>query len=409
MMQRLALNPAFAKLWAASALSNVGDGIARAAFPLLAALLTRDPALVAGFTFALTLPWLLFSLHAGALIDRWDRRQVLAFAAAGRMLLLACLSIVAYFNAVHLAFLYAVAFLYGLIEVFFDNASMTILPSVVDKQNLERANSRLFATSYIGNGLLGPSLGGLLFAVFVGLPFLVHGGLLVFVTALIAALRGSFRSVNSEAGRTRLSRDIGAALGWLRKNRVLFSMAVVAGITNVAGTAAFSILVLYALQTLQIGEAGYGLLLSVGTLGGLLGTLVAAPLSQRLGSGNAILGAILIEGFSYLLMVARPSVWLTAAALGLHALAIVLWNVNAVSLRQSITPDHLLGRVNSAYRLVGEGATPLGAVVGGFLAKQFGLTIPFLMGGAAVLLAFFVVLPLINNRTVLAARQLAQQ
>jgi MFS family permease len=148
-MPALSLNPTFKKLWQASALSNLGDGIARPAFPLLAALLTRDPALVAGFTVALSLPWLLFSLHAGALIDRWDRKRVLVWAAALRMLL-AALSLVIFIDAISLNLLYVVAFLFGSIEVFFDNASTTVLPAVVERGDLLARQFGLSAPYWLG-------------------------------------------------------------------------------------------------------------------------------------------------------------------------------------------------------------------------------------------------------------------
>ncbi len=404
-MPALSLNPTFKKLWQASALSNVGDGIARSAFPLLAALLTRDPALVAGFTVALSLPWLLFSLHAGALIDRWDRKRVLVWAAALRMLLLAALSMVIFVDAISLSLLYVVAFLYGIIEVFFDNASTTVLPAVVERGDLEGANSRLYSTRYIGNGLLGPTVGSWLFTLFAGLPFLVHGGLLVFTTYLVASMRGRFGADDGEAEPSAgILADIRVAMVWLRENRLLLNLAFVDAVLNIFGRAGRAILVLYALEILLIGEQGYGILLSAATIGGLLGTLVAAPISERTGSGRAILASILLIALSYPLMVAFSNPYITGLAMGIRSFSILLWNINVVSLRQSIVPDHLLGRVNSVYRVVGMGATPIGAALGGILARQFGLTTPYWLGGIVVFLTFLVALNTINNHTVGKAR-----
>lgn len=403
-MPSIALNPTFKKLWQASTLSNIGDGIARSAFPLLAALLTRDPALVAGFTVALSLPWLLFSLHAGALIDRWDRKRVLVWAAALRMLLLAILSLVIFVDAISLNLLYVVAFLYGSIEVFFDNASTTVLPAVVERGDLESANSRLYSTRYIGNGLLGPTVGSWLFTLFAGLPFLVHGGLLVFTTYLVASMRGRFGVDEDAEPSAGIVADIRVAMAWLRENRLLLNLAFVAAVLNLFGRAGRAILVLYALEILLIGEAGYGILLSAATIGGLLGTVVAAPISQRTGSGRAILGSILLIAISYPLMVAFNNPYVSGLAMAIRSFSILLWNVNVVSLRQSIVPDHLLGRVNSVYRVVGMGATPIGAAIGGILARQFGLTAPYWLGGIVVFLTFLLALRTINNHTVGTAK-----
>jgi hypothetical protein len=321
------------------------------------------------------------------------------------MLLLAALSLVIFIDAISLNLLYVVAFLYGSIEVFFDNASTTVLPAVVERGDLESANSRLYSTRYIGNGLLGPTVGSWLFALFAGLPFLVHGGLLVFTTYLVASMRGRFGVEADAEPSAGVVADIRVAMVWLRENRLLLNLAFVAAVLNIFGRAGRAILVLYALEVLFIGEAGYGILLSAATVGGLLGTVVAAPISQRMGSGRAILASILFIAISYPLMVAFSNPYISGFAMAVRSFSILLWNVNVVSLRQSIVPDHLLGRVNSVYRVVGMGATPLGALLGGLLARQFGLSAPYWLGGIVVFLTFLLALRTINNHTLGAARE----
>jgi hypothetical protein len=244
-LRRGGLGPEFRKLWTANAISNLGDGVTFVAGPLLAASLTRDPLLVAGLSFAQRLPWLLFSLVSGALVDRLDRRRLMATVDVGRCLLLGLLGVAVLLDAVTIALLYAVFFAVGVAETLFDNASVSILPSVVAKERLPKANGRLLGARVVAEDLAGPPLGGLLFAAAAAVPFLLDAGTFAAAAALVAAMRGRFRVERpAEAPSTTLRSEIAEGVRRLWRNRLLRILALAIGLMNVTLMAAASILVL---------------------------------------------------------------------------------------------------------------------------------------------------------------------
>jgi hypothetical protein len=273
---------------------------------------------------------------------------------------------------------------------------------------LETANSRLYLTNLLGNQLLGRALGSALFSVVVFLPFLLHGIALAFTAALVYSLQGTFRSVRSglDSASQAVHMEILEGMRWLVTHRLFLVTAIIASIENLLGTACFSILVLYALEDLKLTEATYGLLISTGAIGGLLGSLVTSSVIRKLGSGGAIFFAILTAGLSNA-GTTIPNAFVVALMLGLHSFSNVIWGVVILSLRQALIPDQLLGRVNSVVRLVSWGVIPLGAGLGGFLGSTFGLATPFWVAGAVVIALGFVVLPYVNNSAVQLARSAA--
>jgi MFS family permease len=263
------LGPEYRKLWAASAVSNLGDGITLVAGPLLAASLTRDPALVAGLTFAQRLPWLLFSLLSGALVDRLDRRRLMAAVDLFRTVVVGVLGVAVMLGWASLPLVYVAFFLLGTAETLFANASIAIMPAVVPKECLERANGRLFAAELSANEFAGPPLGGALFAVAAALPFLVDAGTFAASAAMLLALRGRFRVAPAEgpAGKT-IAAEIAEGIAWLLRHRLLLVLAIMLGAGNLTFSATFSVLVLFAQDVLGLGSVGYGVLLTAGASAG---------------------------------------------------------------------------------------------------------------------------------------------
>ncbi len=401
----------FHKLWAASAASNLGDGISLAAAPLLAAALTRDPTLVAGLVFAQRLPWL-FTLVSGALVDRLDRRVVLGavnLARAGLMGLLGLATLAGWGN---LPLLYGIFFLLGTAETLSDNAALAILPAIVQRDRLESANGRLYATQTIANEFAGPPLGGVLFVLLAATPFLLNAGWYALAAALVLLLRGQFHAQPAgrvaAGARPSLRADIRAGLRWFWSRRLLRTLGLMAGADNFFSAATTAIFVLYAQEVLGIGDAGFGLLLASGAIGGVAGGLVAARLAAWLGAGRAIFATNLLPGAAYIVMALTDSPYLVGAMLAVTSFAAMVGNVILISLRQAIIPDHLLGRVTSAYRLLALGALPLGALFGGFLARNVALTAPFWVGGVLLIVMAFGLLPAVNNRTLARVREEAR-
>jgi MFS family permease len=402
---RPVLGPEYRKLWTASTISNLGDGITLTAGPLLAASLTRDPVLVAGVAFAQRVPWLLFPLISGALVDRLDRRRVMGYVDAARTALIGALGVAVLLGWASLPLMYAIFFLMGTLETLFDNASQAIIPAVVSRDRLERANSRLYAAEIVSNELAGPPLGGFLFSVAVAVPFLLDAGTFAAAAALILALRGRFRPERPEgAPPTTLAAEIGEGLRWLWNHRLIRTLAVMLGVFNMTLAATDAIFVLFAQDILGLGSFGYGVLLTSGAVGGLIGSLMADRIIVWLGSGRALQAAVLVSAVVLSVVALSESAIVVWAAFLLIGMTGVVWNVITVSFRQAVVPQDIFGRVNSVYRLLGWGGISVGALLGGFLARSFGLTAPFWFAAAVLAIMFVLSLPLVNNRTVAEAR-----
>ncbi len=376
--------------------------------PLLAATLTRDPVLVAGAAFAQRLPWLLFPLFAGALVDRLDRRRVMGYVDATRCLLIAALGFAVAFDAATLPVLYAVFFFLGTLETLFDNAAQAILPSVVPRRNLEKANGRLYAAEIVANNFVGPPLGGFLFTVFAAAPFLLDAGSFAAAAALILALRGSFKPLRPEdAPPTTLVADIREGLAWLYGHRLLLTLALMLCVMNMMFGATEAILVLFAQERLGLGATGFGVLLTAGAVGGIFGSLIAEKVTDVLGAGRTLLACVALSAAPLVVQALTTNAYVFGAMISIFGAAAVTWNVITVSLRQSIAPEAIFGRVNSAYRLLGWGGISVGALLGGFLARGFGLTAPFWVAAAVLGAMFFMTLPLITNEKLEEARNAA--
>lgn len=397
------LGPSFGRLWTAHAISNLGDGVTVAAFPLLAATLTRDPILVAGAFAAHRLPWLVFPLVSGALADRLDRRAVIVAADLVRAGLLTFLVAAVLTDLLTLPLLYGVAFLLATAETLADSAAEAFLPALVGRGDLQRANSRLFVTELVGNQFLGPVLGGVLFALGASAPFAVDAATFAGAAVLVTLIRGRFHPQRG-AERTGLGRDILDGLRWLLRHRVLRTLAISAGLTNLGGMMVLGIFVLYAQDVLGVGEVGYGILLATIGVGGLIGGTAAPAISARVGDARSLLLASGMIGVCALALAVTSVVGVVSAMLLLVGAGIAIWNVNSVSLRQELSPDAMRGRVASVARLLAWGTQPVGAALGGVVAASFGLRAPFVATAGIVLVEFALVATIVTPRAVAGAR-----
>jgi MFS family permease len=345
--------------------------------------------------FAEQLPWLVVSLPAGALIDRVDRRRLMATVDVLRMLLMAVLAVAARGGWAGIPLIATAAFLLGVGETLFANAAQPLIPAVVPRGgDLVRANSRLYAGELIADGFAGRPLGGLLFAAAAGLPFLIDAGSFGVSAVLLLALSGTYRPARVAGPPRALRHEIAEGLRWLWGQRLLRGLAGLLCLLNFMNALAFAVFVLFALQVLDLGEAGFGVLLIFGAVGGVLGSLVGGRLARVLGAGPVLVGAMAGEAVSYLGIGLSSSRVAVALLLVLNGLVGVVWNVITITLRQRIVPDRLLGRVTGAYRLVGLGLLPLGALLGGVLADAAGLRAPLIVAGAACALGAIASVPL---------------
>ena len=376
------------RLWAASAGSNLADGIFWVALPLLAIRLTDSPALVAGVTIASRLPWLLFALVAGALADRLDRRRTMILVDIFRAGLLGALALATFAGLESLALLYVVAFALGVAETLFDTSAQSIMPNLVERDRLSRANGRLYAVELVMNQFVGPPLGGYLAAAGIALAFGTGAAAYLLAAASLLAIAGTFRPVR-EGPPKRIHEDIAEGLRYLLGHRLLRVLALMVGVGNLASSAVFSVFVLYAVAPgpLRLDELGFGLMTTSLAIGSLVGSFLVERLERRLGRANLLAVSMFAMSWTLLVPVLTTSVpiifavWLLSGAIGIG------WNVVTVSLRQRIVPDAMLGRVNASYRLLAWGTMPIGAALGGIVAQAFGLAAVFwIFGGLQIAL-----------------------
>ena len=397
------LGASYWKLWTSSGLSNLADGVFKIALPLLAIQFTQSPTLVAGLTVAATLPWLLFALTAGALADRLDRRKLMLWANLSRAMLPALLIAVILLDLGSIWALYVVALMVGVAETLYDTSAQSILPQVVHRDQLSRANGRLYAVELTANQFIGPPLGGLLVALGVVAGFAAPAVLWLAAVGVLFLVPGTFRTEREV--KTTLRFDIGEGLRFLWNQKILRTLAVMTGVFNFASSAAFAVLVLFAVgpaSQMGLSEVGFGLLLTASALGALVGSLIAERVEAKLGRSKSL--ALTIVGGA--LFVGAPALTDNPYVLGpllfVGGVLIVLWNVITVSLRQRIAPNRLLGRVNSAYRLLAWGTMPLGAAAGGLLAQWLGLQVMFGIMGVLTL-ALLGMMPILTDKAIAAA------
>jgi MFS family permease len=383
---RPALGADYWRLWTSTGLSNLADGIFKVALPLVAIRFTDSPTLIAGLAFALTLPWLVFALPAGALADRLDRRSVMLGANAVRALLLALLALAAVADAGAIWVLYAVALCNGVAETLYDTSAQSILPLVVPRDGLVRANGRLHAAELTANQFVGPPLGGFLVAAGAALAFGTPAALWAAAVAVLLRMRGRFR-IGRER-RTTMRADVAEGLRFLWRHRLLRTLAVMVGVMNLGSNATFGLLVLYAVgptSAMGLSDPAYGLLFATIAAGSLVGSLVAERIERRLGRARSLAVTVVASALLVGIPALTTDAFLMGAGFLIGGVAIATWNVITVSLRQRITPDRLLGRVNSGYRLVAWGSMPLGAAAGGLLAQTLGLRAVFAIMGVMTL------------------------
>ncbi|ASY19664.1 major facilitator superfamily protein [Candidatus Planktophila vernalis] len=428
------LGSSYWKLWTATAISNLGDGVSMVAYPWLASAVTRSPILIAAAGFASRLPWLIFTLHAGVLTDRFDRRKLIVAMDFMRGLLTVFVGLVVFFNKdsfpaldelttitnletnwpIYFTLLIT-AFLFGLAEVLRDNSAQTLMPSVVDKENLEKANGRMWSAESLTNSFIGPPLGSLLIGIAIFIPFFFDAVSFFFAVALIASLKGTFKPVADDKPREKINfkAEIKEGYVWLWAHPLLRPMAIILGSMNGLGTMVGATFILFAQEVLETSVFTFALLGTAGAVGGTVGGLLAPKISAKLGSGRSLamtLAAAPIGSLIIALTTTWQVVWVVVVFETFFA---ILWNTITVSLRQSIIPTHLLGRVNSVYRFFAWGSIPIGMFVGGglvsaltlVLSRENALRAPYLFGVVLGLLLWALAAPRLTTAKIEAARK----
>ncbi len=374
---------------ASSWVSNLGDGIALSAGPLLVASLTHDAFLVA---LAATLQWLpplLFGLVAGALTDRLDRRLIVLSVDLTRAAVVSVLTLAVATDHVSIAGVLVTLFVLSTAEVFADNSSQTLLPMLVARDDLTVANARLQTGFITLNQLAGPPLGAALFAAGAAWPFGAQAVVIGLGAVLVSRVAVS-RAGAAERPSTRMRHDIAEGFRWVLHHAAVRTLVLTIFTFNITFGAAWSVLVLYATRRLGLGAVGFGLVTTVSALGGLAGTLAYGWITRRVSLGNIMRVGLVIETFTHLALAltTSPKVALPIFfVFGAHAF---VWGTTSITVRQRAVPTALQGRVGSVNLVGVYGGLVIGSAIGGALAQRHGLTAPFWFAFAGS--AIFVVL-----------------
>ena len=376
------LPKAFHRLWAASCISYLGDGVYLAALPLLAASLTRDPFTLGLVASGALLPSLFFSLPGGALVDRWDRRRTMLIADLARGALLAVPAVAMLLGWAGVQLLIVVAFCLGTAQIFFDTASSAYLPQLLDRDVdlLQQATARKFGAQTVASEFVGPPVGSLLFALSRAVPFLANALSFLASGVLIRTLPS--QPVTPRTAKASLAAEIREGVAFVVRNRILLASALRFGMGNVAFMAGDAVLVLFARENLHLGNFGYGVLLTAQAVGGLAGTVLARLLGKWLRIGGALILTAGVEAFAQLCLGLSTNAVEGALALIVTGAAMAATMVLGPSISQAIVPPALNGRVSATNRLFAFGSAPLGAALGGYLGSVAGLRAPFLIGAA---------------------------
>ena len=404
----------FNLLLTASTFSNLADGIAGFAYPWLFSLLTRDPLLISIVSVLVNLPRLIFVLYAGVIADKFNRQKILIFTRLGQVFLTSIFIVLIYLNLDNIPkevqfnepqfeskFLiisaaYLLAFMFGLLEVTRDNAAQAFLPQIVSKENLPKANGRLFGIEIVTNNFLGTPVGGFLIGLSLITPFIFDTLLMLVSVFFITGIKGKFERPEDFNKDQNTSEMIKEGVEWLKNNTLLKRLAIYTGIANFFGSMQFPIMILFAQELIGLNAIQYSFLAYGAAIGGLVGSQVANKINAKLEESKTLLLSVALFGIGMFAPYVTTNPFIVAGSFGLSSFGSVLWNVQAVSIRQALIPDNLLGRVNSVYRLLALGLNPIGAIFGGAIVKildnsfsrEFALRFPFLLGGIFMLILF---------------------
>ncbi|CAI9386232.1 MFS transporter [Microbacterium sp. T2.11-28] len=416
----------FGKLWTAAAFSNLADGLGRTAVPLAATTLTRDPLMISVIGALAFVPWLVFGLPAGMIVDRFDRRIIMAVANAIRGAVAVWLATLAVTGTLSLWSLFVATLVFGLGETLFDNATNAVIPGVVRRDQLDRANGWMQAAQITIDSFIATPIAGVLFAISLALPLWAGSAayLIPIVLAILLPisaarpLRGSSPRPEAAGADAGGSGDVAAgvvadpitdvpaaapistreALLYLWRHRYLRTMVVFTSVIGSALSFAQAVIILFFLDTMGVTVAAIGFVTAGIGIGALAGSLVAPRLVARFGRGRVMFGAILSGGATLVLTGLAPEAWTAVGAFALSAGSVSVWNVPWGSLRQQIVPGEIFGRVLGVIRTLTWGLFPVATLLGGWVGR-IDLRLPFWIGGGLIVVVAFVAIPLLIGGT----------
>jgi MFS family permease len=390
-------HPDFLKLWSAETISQFGTQVSLLAIPLVAVTLLQATPFEVGLLGTIEfLPFILFALPAGAWVDRLRRRPILILGDVGRAVSLISIPVAYAFDALTIWQLYVVGFVNGVMTVLFDVAYQSYLPSLVDRSQIVEGNSKL-EISRSAAQIGGPGIAGVLVNL-ISAPLAIAADAVSFIGSalFVFAIRKHEPAPDrqrDEHGRAResLRREVSEGLRYVLGHPYLRSIAASTGWSNLFGTIAFSIYIVYLVRTLALTPDVIGFVFGLGNAGTLVGALVAARIGRWLGVGPAIVGSMFVSGPGILLLGLAPPEFpipFLVASGFIFGFCALTYNINQVSFRQAVTPTAMQGRMNATMRFIVWGTIPIGMMLGGFLGGAIGLRETMLVGGVGSLFAF---------------------
>lgn len=385
------LGAAFNRLFSAFALIKLSDGLIAAASPLLALQLTRDPFLISLTGALYMLPWLLFAIPVGTLLDRIDRRVALTVTALVRASMASLLCSAIFFDFTTIWLLYVVIFVVGLCDVVSDTGLQSLIPTVLPHSKLERGNSRMQAADTVLAGFIGTPLGSLLFTLVAALPFLFNSIGFFLAALMVSAIPREMIAVSSlpKKERPAFTDEMKAGISYLLNDKKLLRLVLTTAALGMCFTVSNATQALFLVDELGVPEAAFGTVLLSGGIGAVAGALFAAKISKRFGRGTALAAGITITTIFGLVQGFVPEVISLMISMAIAGFGVSLWNILLMSLYHALIPNEIFGRIHGTRRTLVWGLMPIGAMIGGALAK-IDLRTPYIVGGAiSVVIALY--------------------
>lgn len=405
------LGPSFNRLWSASLASNLADGIFKTSAPLLAATLTKDPIVISLMAALVMLPWLLFAIPIGGIVDRIDRRLLLATANAVRFLMAAYLATMIALDLITIPVLYLVVFVFGIAEVLYDTTAQSMIPQILKPKNLERGNARLEVGAVTVGEFIGAPISGILFAVAIAIPFFVGGAGVLLAGILVLTIPGNFKKLmklnenQSPMAQTKFWSDIRFGISYLYNHKVLLKLVLFTSTLGFFFAATGSTMVLFLTQTLEVTPALFGFVFTVPAIGAIIGSITGPKVSAKYGRTNVMAFAIVTSSAITVATGLSPTVYFFVAFGLINAITITWWNILLMSSYHQIIPNELFGRIHGTRRTLVWGMMPIGSIAGGVIA-QFGLRMPYLIAGSiSLLIAIIGIKFIISLKNLLSANE----
>ena len=379
------MNPAFNRMWASSIISNLADGVMLAAVPLLAISLTDSPVLISLIGAMVMLPWLLFAIPIGAIVDRVDRRYIFAGANASRSAVVGVLALLIALDHVTIFWLLAAAFIIGVCEVAADTTAQSLIPQILEEKDFEKGNSRLQISETVIQGFIGAPISGFIYAAAIYLPFFINS--LGFAISALLALTipvkylQDIRQEGEEKTERRFVADMKFGIAYLFNQKVLRRLVVTTATIGLCYAMGSATMVLFIIKELGLQERFFGVILAIEGVGAILGALVASRTSSKFGRSKVMTFAIVASSAVLLIQGFSPNIYIFVALATFGGFVISQWNILLMATYQTVIPKELYGRIHGTRRTLVWGAMPLGSLLGGVLAN-FSLRLPLYVGGA---------------------------